>query len=106
MIHLQSRQRYRCKTTRILHDDMEQKIQQLLDDNKAGLFDCKHALADSRKAKLIYCSVGIIVFVFLPSLIFMYTENWSFVTSLYFSDTGLNTIYCIVYSVYSVYIRS
>ncbi|CAG5112606.1 Oidioi.mRNA.OKI2018_I69.chr2.g6803.t1.cds [Oikopleura dioica] len=45
-----------------------------------------------RKAKLIYCSVGIIIFVIVPSCIFMYTEDWTFITALYFAVTSLAKI--------------
>lgn len=41
---------------------------------------------------LLYLIPGIVIFLFLPSLIFSYFENWSYTVSLYYSFVTLTTI--------------
>lgn len=41
---------------------------------------------------ILYLIPGIVIFIFLPSLIFSYFEEWSYVESLYYSFVTLSTI--------------
>lgn len=41
---------------------------------------------------ILYLLPGIVIFLFLPSLIFSYFENWSYTVSLYYSFVTLTTI--------------
>lgn len=41
---------------------------------------------------ILYLIPGIVIFLFLPSLIFSYFENWSYTVSLYYSFITLTTI--------------
>lgn len=41
---------------------------------------------------ILYLIPGIVIFLFLPSLIFSYFEEWSYVESLYYSFVTLSTI--------------
>lgn len=41
---------------------------------------------------LLYLIPGVVVFIFLPSLIFSYFENWTYSASLYYSFVTLTTI--------------
>ena len=40
----------------------------------------------------IYLSIGFIVFMFLPSVLFVYLENWTYDESLYYTFITLSTI--------------
>lgn len=41
---------------------------------------------------ITYLLPGVVVFIFLPSLIFSYFENWDYTVSLYYSFVTLTTI--------------
>lgn len=41
---------------------------------------------------ILYLIPGIVIFIFLPSLIFSYFEQWSYPESLYYSFVTLSTI--------------
>jgi ABC-type phosphate transport system permease subunit len=41
---------------------------------------------------ILYLIPGFVIFLILPSLVFMYFESWSFVKSFYYSFVTLSTI--------------
>lgn len=41
---------------------------------------------------ILYLIPGIVIFLFLPSLIFSYFENWSYSVAIYYSFVTLSTI--------------
>lgn len=41
---------------------------------------------------ILYLIPGMVIFLFLPSLIFSYFENWSYLQSIYYSFVTLSTI--------------
>lgn len=41
---------------------------------------------------ILYLIPGIVIFLFLPSLIFSYFENWTYTVSLYYSFVTLTTM--------------